>query len=89
MFTVLRFIPFFLFPRIFSNGCAWQVHVSFVLFNASFINKSSIVAFNDIGKSAKDLLTKDYPVGGVKLEIKTTTSDGVVTYIVFQDTCHP
>ncbi|CDS02654.1 hypothetical protein LRAMOSA00059 [Lichtheimia ramosa] len=35
------------------------------------------VAFNDIGKSAKDLLTKDYPVGGVKLEIKTTTSDGV------------
>ncbi|GAN09528.1 voltage-dependent ion-selective channel [Mucor ambiguus] len=35
------------------------------------------VAFNDIGKPAKDLLTKDYPVGGVKLEVKTTAPNGV------------
>ena len=37
------------------------------------------VAFNDIGKSAKDLLSKDYPVGGVKLEVKTTAPNGVVS----------
>ncbi|KAL0073418.1 eukaryotic porin/Tom40 [Phycomyces blakesleeanus] len=36
------------------------------------------VAYNDIGKSAKDLLSKDYPVGGVKLEVKTTAINGVV-----------
>ncbi|KAI8978374.1 eukaryotic porin/Tom40 [Pilobolus umbonatus] len=36
------------------------------------------VAFNDIGKSAKDLLSKDYPVGGVKLEVKTVAPNGVV-----------
>ncbi|CDH50053.1 voltage-dependent ion-selective channel [Lichtheimia corymbifera JMRC:FSU:9682] len=35
------------------------------------------VAFNDIGKPAKDLLSKDYPVGGVKLEVKTTAPNGV------------
>ncbi|CAO3703769.1 unnamed protein product [Rhizopus stolonifer] len=35
------------------------------------------VAFNDIGKSAKDLLSKDYPVGGVKLEVKTAAPNGV------------
>ncbi|KAI9031523.1 eukaryotic porin/Tom40 [Phycomyces nitens] len=35
------------------------------------------VAFNDIGKSAKDLLSKDYPIGGVKLEVKTTAPNGV------------
>ncbi|CEP16024.1 hypothetical protein [Parasitella parasitica] len=35
------------------------------------------VAFNDIGKPAKDLLGKDYPVGGVKLEVKTTAPNGV------------
>ncbi|KAI8074235.1 eukaryotic porin/Tom40 [Gilbertella persicaria] len=35
------------------------------------------VAFNDIGKSSKDLLTKDFPIGSVKLEVKTTTSDGI------------
>ena len=33
--------------------------------------------FSDIGKSASDLLTKDYPVGVAKLEVKTTTADGV------------
>lgn len=38
-----------------------------------------IVAFNDIGKSAKDLLSKDYPVGGVKVEVKTTAANGVVS----------
>jgi len=36
------------------------------------------VAFNDIGKLSKDLLSKDYPVGGVKLEVKTVASNGVV-----------
>ncbi|KAI8973620.1 eukaryotic porin/Tom40 [Mycotypha africana] len=36
------------------------------------------VAFNDIGKSAKDLLTKDFPVGNVKLEVKTTAPNGVI-----------
>lgn len=42
-----------------------------------------LVAFNDIGKPAKDLLTKDYPVGGVKLEVKTTAPNGVVSAV-----CH-
>lgn len=37
-----------------------------------------LVAFNDIGKAAKDLLSKDYPIGGVKLEVKTTAPNGVV-----------
>jgi hypothetical protein len=44
-----------------------------------FISFFLIVAFNDIGKSAKDLLSKDYPVGGVKLEVKTTAPNGVVS----------
>ncbi|GAB5593700.1 Mitochondrial porin [Umbelopsis nana] len=35
------------------------------------------VAFNDIGKSSKDLLSKDFPVGSVKFEVKTTAPDGV------------
>ncbi|ORZ11467.1 eukaryotic porin/Tom40 [Absidia repens] len=35
------------------------------------------VAFNDIGKPVKDLLSKDYPIGGVKLEVKTTAPNGV------------
>ncbi|KAL1927663.1 hypothetical protein VTP01DRAFT_3484 [Rhizomucor pusillus] len=35
------------------------------------------VAFADIGKPAKDLLSKDYPIGGVKLEVKTTAPNGV------------
>ncbi|KAI7864691.1 eukaryotic porin/Tom40 [Spinellus fusiger] len=35
------------------------------------------VAFNDIGKFSKDLLSKDYPIGGVKLEVKTTAPNGV------------
>jgi hypothetical protein len=37
------------------------------------------VPFNDIGKSSKDLLSKDFPVGSVKLEVKTTSPDGVVS----------
>jgi len=36
------------------------------------------IPFNDIGKSAKDLLTKDFPTGAVKLEVKTTAPNGVV-----------
>ncbi|OBZ89683.1 Mitochondrial outer membrane protein porin [Choanephora cucurbitarum] len=35
------------------------------------------VAYNDIGKSSKDLLTKDFAIGGVKLEVKSTTSNGI------------
>ncbi|KAI7878500.1 hypothetical protein K492DRAFT_164826 [Lichtheimia hyalospora FSU 10163] len=35
------------------------------------------VAFNDIGKPAKDLLSKDYPFGSVKVEVKTTAPNGV------------
>ncbi|KAI9294422.1 hypothetical protein K502DRAFT_317067 [Neoconidiobolus thromboides FSU 785] len=35
------------------------------------------VAFSDLSKAVKDLLTKDYPVGQAKLEVKTTTSNGV------------
>ncbi|KAG1152140.1 hypothetical protein G6F37_003382 [Rhizopus arrhizus] len=34
------------------------------------------VAFNDIGKSTRDLLNKDYPIEGAKVEVKTNTSDG-------------
>lgn len=37
-----------------------------------------LVAFNDIGKQAKDLLSKDYPFGSVKVEVKTTAPNGVV-----------
>lgn len=37
-----------------------------------------LVAFNDIGKPAKDLLSKDYPFGSVKVEVKTTAPNGVV-----------
>lgn len=33
--------------------------------------------FADIGKSANDLLSKDYPIGVAKLEVKTTTANGV------------
>ena len=35
------------------------------------------VTFADIGKTANDLLSKDYPVGW-KLEAKTNTHTGVV-----------
>ncbi|KAJ3124819.1 Mitochondrial porin [Nowakowskiella sp. JEL0407] len=33
--------------------------------------------FHDIGKSSNDLLSKDYPVGSGKLEVHTTTANGV------------
>ncbi|KAK5668772.1 Mitochondrial porin [Batrachochytrium dendrobatidis] len=33
--------------------------------------------FSDIGKSANDLLGKDYPVGSAKLEVNTTTPNGI------------
>lgn len=35
------------------------------------------IPFTDIGKSVNDLLGKDYPAGAVKLEVKTTTPNGV------------
>ncbi|CEG76978.1 hypothetical protein RMATCC62417_11797 [Rhizopus microsporus] len=35
------------------------------------------VPFSDIGKPSKDLLSKDYPIDGVKVEVKTTASDGM------------
>ncbi|KAG1377204.1 hypothetical protein G6F61_006933 [Rhizopus arrhizus] len=34
------------------------------------------VAFNDIGKPSKDLLSKDYPIDGIKVEVKTSAFDG-------------
>jgi voltage-dependent anion channel protein 2 len=37
------------------------------------------VKFGDIGKAANDLLGKDYPVGQVKLEVKTFATNGVVS----------
>ncbi|KAI7901084.1 eukaryotic porin/Tom40 [Cokeromyces recurvatus] len=33
-------------------------------------------SFNDIGRSARDILVRDYSIGGFKLDIKTTTSNG-------------
>jgi voltage-dependent anion channel protein 2 len=38
-------------------------------------------SFSDIGKPANDLLGKDYPVGTAKLEVNTTTSNGIVLAI--------
>lgn len=38
------------------------------------------VAFNDIGKPSKDLLSKDYPIDGIKVEVKTSAFDGTVKY---------
>ncbi|KAI9004740.1 eukaryotic porin/Tom40 [Gaertneriomyces semiglobifer] len=34
-------------------------------------------AFSDIGKTAKDLLEKDFPIGSAKLEVNTLTSNGI------------
>lgn len=34
--------------------------------------------YSDIGKSANDLFSKDFPVGSFKLESKTTAPNGVV-----------
>jgi voltage-dependent anion channel protein 2 len=36
-----------------------------------------ILAFSDIGKPTKDLLSKDFPVGLANLEIKTTSLSGL------------
>jgi len=35
------------------------------------------VAYSDVGKSVNDLLGKDFPTGSVRLEVKTTASNGV------------
>ncbi|KAL1923567.1 uncharacterized protein VTP21DRAFT_8547 [Calcarisporiella thermophila] len=35
------------------------------------------IAYPDLGKASNDLLGKDYPVGAVKLEVKTTAPNGV------------
>ncbi|KAL2914372.1 Mitochondrial porin [Polyrhizophydium stewartii] len=34
-------------------------------------------SFSDLGKSASDLLSKDFPVGAAKLEVNTTTPNGI------------
>jgi len=39
----------------------------------------SVPEFSDIGKAARDLLTKDFNFGKTKLEAKTTTKSGVVS----------
>lgn len=51
------------------------------------INRSSTMAFTtipvpfaDVGKSANDLLGKDFPVGQTKLELKTVAPNGVVRF---------
>jgi hypothetical protein len=40
----------------------------------------SVPSYSDIGKAAKDLLGKDYPVGSAKMEFNTTSASGVVFY---------
>ncbi|KAJ1981379.1 Mitochondrial porin [Dimargaris cristalligena] len=37
----------------------------------------AVPTYCDIGKSSKDLLGKDFPIGSVKLEVKTLTANGV------------
>ncbi|KAI8845523.1 eukaryotic porin/Tom40 [Chytridium lagenaria] len=39
-------------------------------------------SFSDIGKSANDLLGKDFPVGSAKLEVNTTTANGIKFTVV-------
>ncbi|KAJ3209157.1 Mitochondrial porin [Dinochytrium kinnereticum] len=39
-------------------------------------------AFSDIGKSTNDLLGKDFPVGSAKLEVNTTTANGIKFTVV-------
>jgi voltage-dependent anion channel protein 2 len=39
-----------------------------------------VPSYSDIGKAAKDLLGKDYPVGSAKMEFSTTSASGVVIY---------
>lgn len=41
-----------------------------------------VPSYADIGKAAKDLLGKDYPVGSAKMEFNTTSASGVVTFLV-------
>ena len=77
-FLLTLFSPFFLYfkKRIIIMSVPGKIHSDHrVLLNRSN-SFDSLVAFNDIGKPAKDLLTKDYPVGGVKLEVKTTAPNG-------------
>jgi len=46
----------------------------------------SFPEFNDIGKTAKDLLEKDFNLGKTKLEAKTTSSHGVEFNTLFERT---
>lgn len=50
----------------------------------------SPVPYSDIGKAAKDLLSKDYPIGSSKLELNTISSNGVVfsIYLPTETHCH-
>ena len=38
-------------------------------------------SFSDLGKPANDLLGKDYPIGSAKLEVNTTTPNGIVSVL--------
>lgn len=38
--------------------------------------------FSDLGKSTNDLLSKDYPIGSAKLEVNTTTPNGLKFTVV-------
>lgn len=40
---------------------------------------ANVPAFSDIGKATNDLLGKDYPIGAAKLEVNTTTANGIVS----------
>ncbi|KAJ1342193.1 hypothetical protein BSLG_003116 [Batrachochytrium salamandrivorans] len=42
--------------------------------------------FSDIGKPVNELLGKDYPVGSTKLEVKTTTPNGITRGLSFTET---
>lgn len=43
----------------------------------------SVPSYSDIGKTANDLLGKDYPIGSAKLEVNTTTPNGFVRIVYY------
>jgi voltage-dependent anion channel protein 2 len=36
-------------------------------------------SFQDLAKPANDLISKDFPIGSTKLEVNTTTQNGIVS----------
>lgn len=39
------------------------------------------VSYPDLSKGCKDILTKDFPSGDIKLEVKTTTLNGMNFFV--------